>query len=323
MPFKRKRSERALRVFFCTDIHGSDRCFRKFLAAAGVYDADVLLLGGDVVGKAMVPIERREQGGYRYSLFGEEHVLDESELDSAMAAVNFNGFYPTVVDSGELTRMREDQTFRHERFLGLIREQMESWEALTKERLDGKTRCILTPGNDDPTVVDDVFSASDRIEFTELKTVEVGPVWLSSLGNTNRTPWDTEREYDESELTEQIRTMVGPYADGRPLVFNFHCPPYDSGLDTVAKLDENFRPVTKNNAVVEIPAGSTAVRDAIKEFQPVAALHGHVHEAQGVRTIGNSTCFNPGSDYSAGTLKGLIVDFDGDGVLCGHLFTSG
>src|ERR1700683_4315308 len=46
----------ALRIFFATDIHGSDRCFRKFLAAATVYQADVLILGGDIAGKGLVPV---------------------------------------------------------------------------------------------------------------------------------------------------------------------------------------------------------------------------------------------------------------------------
>ena len=52
---------RALRIFFATDVHGSERCFRKFLAAATVYEAEVLLLGGDVAGKGLVPDPGRER----------------------------------------------------------------------------------------------------------------------------------------------------------------------------------------------------------------------------------------------------------------------
>ncbi|MGO9955201.1 MAG: metallophosphoesterase, partial [Solirubrobacteraceae bacterium] len=58
---------RAYRCFFATDLHGSDRCFRKFLAAASAYEADVLLLGGDVAGKAIVPVEKCPGGRLRYS----------------------------------------------------------------------------------------------------------------------------------------------------------------------------------------------------------------------------------------------------------------
>jgi Icc-related predicted phosphoesterase len=310
-------------MFFTTDIHGSDRCFRKFLAAAKTYDAEVLVLGGDVVGKAITPIEQLEDGQYRYTLFGQEHTISEEELSKAEANINFNGFYPAILNGAELSQLNDDEDARTELFRELIVAQMHKWELLVGERLDDDTRCILTPGNDDPFVVDEVFEASTRVEFTEGQTVAVGPIWLASLGNTNRTPWKTEREYDEDELAEQIRVIVDPVADGRPLVFNFHCPPYDSGLDTVQALDENFRPIVRNNAIVHIPAGSTAVRDAIERYGPVAGLHGHIHEAHGMRLVGRTRCFNPGSDYSSGVLKGLIVDFSEDGDITGHLFTAG
>lgn len=320
--FKRSARKR-MRLFFTTDIHGSDRCFRKFLAAAKTYDADVLLLGGDVVGKAITPIEELEDGRYRYTLFRQEHVVSAEDLAQARADINFNGFYPAVLNRDELDRLDHDEEARAALFRDLIVAQMRSWEQLVEERLDPETRCIVTPGNDDPFVIDGVFQASDRVEFTEGQAVEVGPIWLASLGNTNRTPWKTEREYDEDELSEQIRQMVDPVADGRALVFNFHCPPYDSGLDTVQALDEDFRPIVRNNSIVEIPAGSTAVRDAIEHYSPIAGLHGHIHEAQGMRVIGETRCFNPGSDYSAGILKGLIVDFGEGGEITGHLFTAG
>lgn len=310
-------------MFFTTDIHGSDRCFRKFLAAADTYDADVLLLGGDVVGKAITPIESLDRDRYRYTLFGEEHAIRGEELPRVKADINFNGFYPAVLSRDELDELNDNEEARTRLFRELIVAQMHSWETLVEERLDDDTRCIVTPGNDDPLVIDDVFTASTKVEFTEGRTVEVGPVWLASLGNTNRTPWNTEREFEEHELGEQIRAMVEPVADGRPLVFNFHCPPHDTGLDTVHALDDDLRPIVRNNAIVEVPAGSTAVREAIERYAPVAGLHGHIHEAQGLRILGNTRCFNPGSDYSAGVLKGLIVDFGEDGSITGHLFTSG
>jgi Icc-related predicted phosphoesterase len=321
--FKKRKQQRAIRIYFSTDIHGSDRCFRKFLAAAKTYEANVLLMGGDVVGKAMVPVEASVDGKFRYALFGKDEVVDAAGLEASKANINFNGFYPLIADADELARLNADANARHQEFLRLIREQMESWELLICERVPDHIRVILTPGNDDPHIVDEVFGQSDRVDFPEGQTVEVGPVWLASLGNTNRTPWDTEREYEEDELTAQIDRMVGDFADGRPLAFNFHCPPYDSGLDTVAKLDENFRPIVKNNAVVEIPAGSTAVRQAIMKYQPKVGLHGHIHECQAMRKLGETPCFNPGSDYSSGVLKGLIVDLDDSGQVVGHLFTAG
>src|SRR5260370_16667231 len=45
-----------MKIFFATDIHGSEVCWRKFLNSAAFYKADLVVLGGDVTGKVMVPI---------------------------------------------------------------------------------------------------------------------------------------------------------------------------------------------------------------------------------------------------------------------------
>ncbi|MCW6167027.1 MAG: hypothetical protein LVQ64_01075 [Thermoplasmatales archaeon] len=44
------------RIFFVADLHGSAVCFRKFVNAARIYRADVLLVGGDIAAKTMTPV---------------------------------------------------------------------------------------------------------------------------------------------------------------------------------------------------------------------------------------------------------------------------
>lgn len=320
--FKRTQQP-AFRLYFATDVHGSDRCFRKFLAAASAYKANALVLGGDVAGKAIVPIV--DEGGSRYSFSfqGMRETVTAGELAEVKKRLNFNGFYPRLTEPIELKTMADEPAYVVGLFEQLITEQVAGWCDLAAERLDEDVQCIITPGNDDPRIIDGVLAAAPRIECPELATVAVGPIWLASLGNTNRTPWSTEREFDEEEIARQISGMVDPFADGRPLVFNFHCPPYDSGLDTAAKLDADFRPVFEHGQAVEIPVGSTAVREAIERYEPVAGLHGHIHESAHATKIGQSWCFNPGSDYASGVLKGLILDLDDNGQVKNHLFTNG
>jgi Icc-related predicted phosphoesterase len=310
-------------VFFATDVHGSDRCFRKFLAAASVYEANVIILGGDVAGKAMVPIVPGGDDMYSFSLQGAQQTVAAGDLDAVKQRMNFNGFYPRVTGPDDVARMSEDPEYVAKLFETAIAEQITAWCQLAAERLPGEVRCIITPGNDDPNVIDDVLENASKVECSELQTIEVGPVWLSSLGNTNRTPWDTEREFDEEDLEQQIRHMVDPYVNRGPLMFNFHCPPYASRLDTVPKLDADLRPVLKNGTPIEVPVGSTAVRAAIEHYQPVVAMHGHIHESAGSLQIGRTWCFNPGSEYGSGVLKGLIVDLEDDGSLRSYLFTNG
>jgi uncharacterized protein len=317
------RARRRFRLFFATDIHGSDRCFRKFLAAAKVYEADALVLGGDIAGKAVVPIIENGGGRYSYRFQGVEGEISRPEVEPLVERIKFNGLYPYLCDRDENERIRDDRSYRDSLFERLIVDQIEEWRSLAEERLSDDVRCIITPGNDDPLAIDEVLERPGRVECPERKAVRLGPVWLASLGNTNRTPWNTDREFDEDELAAQVDEILAPRAGPEPLVFNFHCPPFRSGLDTVVKLDEDFRPVLDRGTPVEIPVGSTAIRAAIETHSPVVALHGHIHEAHGVQRIGRTLCINPGSDYGSGVLKGAIVDVDGDGEYIGHLLTSG
>ncbi len=322
--FKRKgKRERAFRIYFATDIHGSDRCFRKFVAAAGAYEADALILGGDIAGKAVVPIVKNGNGAYRYEFQGNKIEVPTNEVQQAADAIAFNGLYPYACETEEFERLRDDPSYQSAKFEEVIIAQIRSWRQLLTERLPDGVRCVVTPGNDDPLGIDPVLAEGQPIECPERQVLQVGPVWLASLGNTNRTPWDTDREYDEPELREQIDEMVAPYADSGALLFNFHCPPYASGLDKVVKLDDELRPVVQRGVPVEVPVGSTAVREAIERYRPVVGLHGHIHESAATCRIGETVCINPGSDYGSGWLKGAIVDFDEEGGYVGHLLTSG
>jgi Icc-related predicted phosphoesterase len=321
--FRAKERAGRFRVFFATDIHGSDRCFRKFLNAASVYDADALVLGGDIAGKAVVPVVRQSDGRYRVSFNGVERSVSQTELHEVKAAIGFNGFYPWMTDDESVARMQHDSAFRRAVFESAIIEQLAAWCSLAAERLPDRIRVIITPGNDDPAAIDAVLAEDQRVECPEQELTPLGPISLASLGSVTPTPWNTEREFDEEELTAQIEAMLAPRADGRPLVFNFHCPPHGTGLDTVNALDDELRPVVRAGVPVEIPVGSHAVREAILRYQPVVALHGHIHEAAGTHKLGETLCINPGSEYGSGVLKGALVDFDETGRCMAHLITTG
>jgi Icc-related predicted phosphoesterase len=56
-----------------------------------------------------------------------------------------------------------------------------------------------------------------------------------------------------------------------------------------------------------VPVGSLPLRALIEECQPLASLHGHIHESRAVEHIGRTVCINPGSRYSEGVLDGVIL----------------
>jgi hypothetical protein len=168
-----------------------------------------------------------------------------------------------------------------------------------------------------------VIDKSDIIINPEFKKMALPDGYeMISVGYSNKTPFDSPREYTEEKLylkiSEQAKTLVNPSKS----IFNLHCPPYGSGLDIAPEITENLEIVINGREPSMIPVGSTAVRKAIEEFQPLLGLHGHVHESRRAAKIGRTLCINPGSEYVTGILRGVIITLDND-ELISYQFISG
>ena len=281
-----------------------------------------MVLGGDIAGKGLVPI-RSHNGSLSAKVRGEHVTVPVSEEGRLRAEINRIGFYSMIAGDDEFERMEDDAAYLSRAFTAAIAEQVEGWCRLAEERLDAKVRCIITPGNDDPVAIDPVLRSAPRIECPERQLCEIGPVLLASCGDVTPTPWNTEREFSEDELGRRLSAILDPAPVDAKIIANFHNPPYSSGLDFAAELDETLLPVIRGGRPSIIPVGSKAVREVIKKYQPVVGLHGHIHESKAAQRIGKTMCFNPGSDYSSDVLRGVIVDFDAVGDYLDFLFTAG
>jgi Icc-related predicted phosphoesterase len=306
--FGRSRAKRT-RILFATDLHGSEVVFRKFLNAARVYEAEVAILGGDLTGKKLVPVV--EDGDHwTTNIGGQEHqISDEGELATVMDRIRNLGQYPVCLPEDEHARLQEDATAVDDLFERECVRQVERWMQLAAERLEEQGIPIyVTGGNDDLFSVEQVLDAAPYVVNAEGRLLEIVPgVEMISTGYGNITPWDCPRDISEEELGERIEAMTGLLTDPPHAVFNFHVPPFESGLDQCARLDTSVSP-PRPIAGEEIAAGSTAVRAAIERFGPVVSLHGHIHEARGVQRLGETTCVNPGSEYGEGVLRTAVVD---------------
>jgi hypothetical protein len=298
-----------MRIFFATDLHGSTQCFKKFLAAKDFYQCDHLILGGDLTAKAVVPIQT-EGGRIVYKLFGRALSADSaSEFHAAEERIRNAGFYPFVrpIHTGQLT---PDDMSRE--FIKLIEEQVLSWDRMAVEK---RLTIHLIPGNDDNLEMDALLERCSALVNCDRKTLELGEGWtISGLGGSNKTPWDTPREYSEAELADALAALMTSVPDQKKSIFNIHVPPYGSGLDIAEAIDENFRLVTKLGQSETLPVGSHAVRAFIEKSGIPLALHGHVHDSRGWKRIGATLCINPGSEYFVGALDGSVVELGPDGV---------
>jgi uncharacterized protein len=299
------------RMFYCTDLHGSEICFRKFLSAGKVYEADVLLMGGDCTGKMVIPIIDRGNGTFFASWSGGDvTVRDEQELAELETQIKNNGLYPVRMDAEEHAALAADPDRLKQLFERVMVDTLTEWLALAEKRLgDSGLRVIVTPGNDDEHSVDAVIEASNFVQAAEGKIVRIGDRHeMLSLGWANETPWETPRECPEDELGEKIAVLADQIEDMDNAIFNIHVPPYGTGLDDAPEL-QDATTVKRGGAMMK-PVGSTAVRDAILEYQPLLSLHGHIHESRGSQKLGRTLAINPGSTYNDWSLQGVIVDLD-------------
>jgi len=327
---KRWSKSRPTRIFFAADVHGSEATFRKFVNSARFYQADVLVFGGDLMGKAMVPIVREADGTHRAELHDIPRTLDGAEAVRAFTrSVEDVGFYWELMSRDEYVALQGDAPAVERLFVRLARERLAAWVGFAEERLAGSgVRCFMTGGNDDSpevlTVLDE--AAKENVVPCEHRVVDLdGGHTMITVGYSTPTPWGTPREASEEDLARFIETSATKVPDPGRSVFNLHVPPLDSGLDRCLKLDATSdppSPVKDAGRPVYYGAGSRAVREAIQHYQPVVGLHGHIHESPGQIRYGRTRCFNPGSEYGRGVLSGLIVSIR-DGELAGYQHTTG
>jgi uncharacterized protein len=297
-----------MKMFFATDIHGSEICWKKFLNAAAFYKADLVVLGGDVTGKVMVPVIAYP-GYWEVSVRGERRRLEtREELQATMQQLRDRGSYPTIVTRDELDALNSEGAITH-RFNDEMTRSLDQWLDMADGKLrGGAIPCILNGGNDDIFEIDPILESSPTVTFAEGKVIDLGGFTMISMGYTNPTPWDTHREAPEDELALRIDAIAARVPDMNRTIFNFHAPPYGTGLDEAPELDASMRP-THGGAVMK-PVGSTAVREAIQRYQPPLSVHGHIHESRGVAKIGRTLTVNPGSSYGDGVLQAALLDIN-------------
>jgi Icc-related predicted phosphoesterase len=295
-----------MKMFFATDIHGSEICWKKFLNAAAFYKADLVVLGGDVTGKVMVPIVAYP-GYWEVTVRGERRRLDSrEELLKVEQQLRDRGSYPAIVTREELEQLSSPEAI-DQRFNAEMTRSLDRWLDMADGKLrGGAIPCILNGGNDDIFEIDPILESAPSVTFAEGKVIDLGGFTMISMGYTNPTPWDTHREAPEAELAVRIDAIAAQVPDMNRTIFNFHAPPYGTGLDEAPELDADMR-LTHGGAVMK-PVGSTAVRDAILKYQPPLSVHGHIHESRGVAKLGRTRTVNPGSSYGDGVLQAALID---------------
>src|ERR1700727_1148423 len=181
-----------MKMFFATDIHGSEICWKKFLNAAAFYKADLVVLGGE-----RLRLDSREE-----LLKVEQQLRDR-------------GSYPAIVTSEELDQLSTQDAI-DQRFNDEMTHSLDRWLDMADTKLrGGAIPCILNGGNDDIFEIDPILESAPSVTFAEGKVIDLAGSGFTmiSMGYTNPTPWDTHREAPEEELAARIDAVAAPVPD--------------------------------------------------------------------------------------------------------------
>lgn len=319
--FRKRDAGKVTRLFVASDLHGSTVCFRKFLHCAQLYEADALMLAGDLTGKVIVPIVR-ESGGLRSSFGGRDELVTEEELAGHIDAVESAGLYPYVTTREEVEELQAQPERVDALFQRMVVERLAAWMELADERLGELDRdCYVIPGNDDDPEIDHVLEQRERVHMVDGRRVPVRDgLEVIGMGASNMTPWRAPRDFPERDLAQRLDRLWSDVEHPESTICLIHVPPADSTLDLAPEIDEELRPKGAGDRMVHV--GSTAVRELIESGQPLLSLHGHIHESPGIQRIGRTTAVNPGSEYSQGVLRGALVNVS-SGKVHSHMLLSG
>ncbi|MFP3164083.1 MAG: metallophosphoesterase [Acidianus hospitalis] len=307
-----------LKILFTSDLHGSNVAFKKFLNAGKMYKVDVLIVGGDLAGKALIPIV--DLGNGKFDVQGE--TVGKEGLQEVENSLANKGIYYAIMDKKEFEEIQDDKRKQDEIFKQAMIERVREWVKIADERLkDLGIPLYVNLGNDDPEYLFEVLKESEVIKITEGEVVDFKGYEMLTYGYVNPTPWNTPREKKEEELYKELKSYVEK-ANPERAIFNFHAPPYGTNLDNAPLLDKTLKPVVKGGEIVFTHVGSTSIRKLMEEFNPLLGLHGHIHESRAFDKIGKTIVLNPGSEFSEGILHAAYVVLE-DGRVKAHQFIIG
>src|SRR5438046_3258186 len=255
------------RLLLAADLHGSEITFRKFLAAATFYDADVLLIGGDLTAKSITPIVRQKDGRYQTRLAGgTRDNLTEAELGPIEKAVADSGPYPVRLSEDEYARLRGDPEKVDALFIDRMIDQIRRWTDMAEKHLAPLDIPLYwIGGNDDKPEALIHAESTPHVHFIDEKVVRLDDDHeILGFGWTNPSPWNTPRELSEDGLKKRLDPLLKRVEDPTHAIYLMHAPPFETGLDIAPKLHATTHPPRR----VTQRAQQVWIRSARPPFRP-------------------------------------------------------
>ena len=298
------------RLFYATDLQGSEHCWNKFLMAGEIHRADTLILGGTLLAQGVHCLVK-SRGSTWSSRLG-RRVLEartRHELEQLENHVRNRGLYPYRTTEQERLQLEKSPQLFKTVYQRLAVQTLTRWISQARElcRQAGR-RVYLTPHSIAPVLPGTLEGdCNGDIVWAQQGVFQLDPDHqLLSHACTHHTPFDCAEAAEDDTLISSLDTLVRQLDDVYNAVFSFHAPPHDSGLDHAPE---------PGRAASLFPIGSRAVRWVIETHQPLLSLHGMVPvPGRRFARIGRTLCVNPGSFCSDSVLSGMLFVLDRTGI---------
>jgi len=291
-----------MKLFYTTDLHGSERTFQKLLEAIRTRtEIDVFILGGDHAGKGFYPKQPIEGGWCIHGPQQASVINSPEKLAIAEERAAFHGAYLVDLPPDESLNITAPYIVPAAAKHQAIIARAKDWAArLSQAAQESGKKIVITFGNTDPYTLDLVYQKPGLLVATN-SAVDLPNDWkLISVAEVPvKNKSKTERGATEDEIRSRIRKLSGEAHGVNKTIWAIHCPPITTPIATRKKDKGVF--------------GSYGVFSKISKKGPPLSLHGHIHQPQKRQCrIGRTLCLNPGSRL--GRLDAAIITLEGGRV---------
>jgi Icc-related predicted phosphoesterase len=303
-------------ALLASDLHGSSACFRKAVALAIRQRVDVLIIAGDWSGKHTVFLLKNPDGSADSIMSNDDTLhIPARNLKERLDGWRDCGSYPVLLEAGHAYTPAELMELEERVRVQRLRQ----WLEYAQGRMRQLGMSLLTvPGNDDGPEIEAALCEDPWLGNLDERVHSFRGHEIFGLGYSNVTPWQSPRELSEDELEKRLARVATQIADWPSAIGVIHVPPLESGLDLAPDLEMDQQTLRPSGRGL-VPIGSSAVREFIKTYGPLAVFSGHCHESRGFVKVGGTSCVNPGSQCHVGTLCACLLRI-GDRSVLGHQF---
>ena len=286
-----------MRILYASDLHGRVNLYEELTELAARSDARIIVLGGDLF-PTLIPNPISLINGradFQDDLKGQFRFVEDYLVPKMRDFMSAHKGVRLLYVPGN-----HDWIPVVERFGNML-----------TEALNIHARIVLLNGIaffGYACVTDSTFWVKDYAR-RDRKDDSYVPSRFAIRSDTDKLVSSPGGEYAMNKKSIEEELADVPLDDPGRTICIFHCPPYDTGLDTL----HDGRPI-----------GSRAIRSYLEGMQPGLSLHGHIHESpymSGIyKTIlGATLAANPG--HGPDSLHALIFDaFDPAGTMTHSIF---